>query len=189
MRKKAKKKRYRKRRWFTVMELVEVWDRWQRGESSKAIGRMLEREGSVIHQQLAMSGGIRPRERCRSPRTLTLAEREEISRGIAAKQSIRSIAVGLGRSPSTVSREIGRNGGYDKYRALGADEQAWERARRRKPCRLVRSGQLLGLVEEKLREDWAPEQIAGWLKRTGHHRTIETNKNGGFRISSDVVVN
>ena len=120
MRKKAKKKRYRKRRWFTVMELVEVWDRWQRGESSKAIGRMLEREGSVIHQQLAMSGGIRPRERCRSPRTLTLAEREEISRGIAAKQSIRSIAVGLGRSPSTVSREIGRNGGYDKYRGVGS---------------------------------------------------------------------
>ena len=166
MRKKAKKKRYRKRRWFTVMELVEVWDRWQRGESSKAIGRVLEREGSVIHQQLAVSGGIRPRERCRSPRALTLAEREEISRGIAAKQSIRSIAVGLGRSPSTVSREIGRNGGYDKYRALEADEQAWERARRWKPCRLVRSGQLLGLVEEKLREDWAPEQIAGWLKRT-----------------------
>ncbi len=165
MRKKAKKKRYRKRRWVTVMELVEVWDRWQRGESSKAIGRVLGREGSVIHQQLAVYGGIRPRERCRSPRALTLAEREEISRGIAAKQSIRSIAAGLGRSPSTVSREIRRNGGYDKYRALEADAQAWERARRRKPCRLVRSGQLLGLVEEKLREDWAPEQIAGWLKR------------------------
>ena len=99
-------------------------------------------------------------------RGLSFAEREEISRGVAAKQSIRSIAGGLGRAASTVSREIGRNGGYDNYRASKADERTWERARRPKPCRLIRSGQLLQLVEDKLRENWAPQQIAGWLKRT-----------------------
>ena len=103
--------------------------------------------------------------RCRSTRVLTFAEREEISRGIAAQQSIRSIAAALSRAPSTVSREIGRNGGYDHYRALDADERAWERAHRPKRCRLIRYPRLRGLVEEKLRKDWAPRQIAGWLKR------------------------
>ena len=166
MRKKRKKKAMRKRRWFTTAELGEVWDRRGRGESSKAIGRALDRGGSSIHQQLAVYGGIRPQPRCRSSRALTLSEREEISRGIAARQSIRSIARLLGRAPSTVSREIGRNAGYDKYRASAADEQAWERARRRKPCRLVTCPRLRELVEEKLREVWSPEQIAGWLKHT-----------------------
>ena len=166
MRKKRKKKPYRKRRWFTATERVEIWDRWQRGESTKEIGRVLDRGGSTIHGQLAVCGGIRPRVRCRATRVLTFAEREEISRGIAAQQSIRSMAASLSRAPSTVSREIGRNGGYDHYRALEADERAWERAHRPKRCRLVRYPQLRGLVEEKLREDWAPRQIAGWLKRT-----------------------
>jgi IS30 family transposase len=95
-----------------------------------------------------------------------LSEREEISRGIAAKQSIRSIAELLGRAPSTISREIGRNGGYDSYRASAADAGAWERSRRPKSCRLARRQQLRQLVEEKLREGWSPRQIAGWLKRT-----------------------
>jgi len=166
MPKKQKKKQYRKRRWFTVMELVEVWDRWQKGESSKAIGRVLGREGSTIHQQLAAYGGIRPRVRCRSLRALRMSEREEISRGIAAKRSIRSIAGCLGRAPSTVSRKISRNGGYDKYRASRADRHTWERACRPKPCRLVGFRPLLGLVEQKLAENWSPQQIAGWLKRT-----------------------
>ena len=103
MAKKRKNKRMRKRRWFTATERVEVWDRWQRGESSQSIGRVLDRGGSAIHRQLAVYGGIRPQSRCRSSRALTLVEREEISRGIAAKESIRSIAVRLGRSPSTAS--------------------------------------------------------------------------------------
>jgi IS30 family transposase len=166
MPKKRKKKRMRKRRWFTATELVEMWDRWQRGETTKQIGRALDRGGSAVHRQLAVYGGIRPRPRCRSSRALTLAEREEISRGIAAKRSMRSIAMGLGRATSTVSREVSRNGGYDNYRASAADEQAWERARRRKPCRLVACPRLRRLVEEKLRDDWAPQQIAGWLKIT-----------------------
>jgi IS30 family transposase len=166
MPKKGKKKPYRKRRWFTATELVEVWERWKRGESTQAIGRVLGREGSTIHGQLAVCGGIRPRVRCRASRVLTIAEREDISRGIAAKQSIRSIAESLSRAPSTVSREISRNGGYDNYRALEADHRAWERAHRPKKCRLVRCPRLRELVEEKLRQDYSPEQIAGWLKRT-----------------------
>ena len=166
MRKKRKKQRKeRARRGYTVTDLDEVWVRWERGESLKAIGRVFGKEGSSVYGQIAPYGGICPCPRSRSKRVLSLAEREEISRGVAAKQSIRSIAGGLGRSPSTVSREISRNGGYDKYRALEADAQAWERARRRKPCRLVRNRKLCELVEEKLREDWAPKQIAGWLKR------------------------
>ncbi len=121
MPKKRTKKQMRKRRWFTATELVEVWNRWQRGETTKAIGRVLDRGGSAVHRQLAVYGGIRPRVRCRSKRALTLAEREEISRGIAAKQSMRSIAGVLGRAPSTVSREITRHAGYDNYRASTAD--------------------------------------------------------------------
>ena len=167
MRKKRKKKqrKERARRGYTVADLDEVWVRWKRGESLKAIGRVFGKEGSSVYGQIAPYGGIRPQTRCRSKRALTLAEREEISRGIAAKQSMRSIARSLDRSTSTVSREISRNGGYDKYRALEADAQAWERACRRKPCRLVSNPDLCELVEEKLREDWAPKQIAGWLKR------------------------
>ena len=95
MPKKRKKKTYRKRQWFTATELIEMWDRWQRGESTKEIGRILDRGGSTIHGQLAVYGGIRPRPRCRSARALTLVEREEISRGIAAQDSIRSIALVL----------------------------------------------------------------------------------------------
>jgi IS30 family transposase len=166
MPKKRKKKPMRKRRWFTATELVEIWDRWQRGETTKQIGRVLDRGSSAVHRQLAVYGGIRPRAHCRSLRVLKLSEREEISRGIAAKRSIRSIALGLGRAPSTISREISRNGGYDNYRASAADACAWERARRGKLCRLRQCPRLRQLVEEKLCEDWSPQQIAGWLKIT-----------------------
>ena len=115
---------------------------------------------------LSRYGGMRPRIRCRSARVLTGAEREEISRGIASGQSLRLIARILNRSPSTLSREVRRNGGRTRYRAAEADKQAWKRARRPKRCRLVYRPQLRQLVEEKLREAWAPQQITGWLKRT-----------------------
>ena len=166
MRKKRRKKQKKDgaRRGYTVMDLAEVWDRWQRGESLKAIGRVFRKEGSSVYSQIAPHGGIRPRTRCRSARVLTLAEREEISRGIAAKRSIRSIAELLGRSPSTISREVRRNGGYDTYRASEADQRAWDRTRRPKSCRLLRCPRLRQLIEDKLREVWSPEQIAGWLK-------------------------
>ena len=162
---KQKKKRKRKRREYTAAELAEVWDGWERGESSKAIAGALDR-GATVYYLLLRYGGIRPRARCRSARALTLAEREEISRGIAAGRTIRSIARILSRPASTLSREIRRNGGYDAYRASEADERTWERARRPKRCRLARCPRLRRLVEEKLREGWAPQQIAGWLKRT-----------------------
>ena len=107
---------------FTAAEKTEMWERWRRGESLKAIGRVFGKEGSSVYCHLAHTGGICPRRRRRSKMALTLSEREEISRGTAAKQSIRSMARLLDRAPSTVSREIGRNGGYDEYRASVAEQ-------------------------------------------------------------------
>ena len=154
------------RRGFTAAEKTELWDRWQRGESLKAIGRAFGKPSSSIYCQVAPHGGIRPPARRRSRLALTVSEREEISRGIAAHQSARSMARLLGRSPSTVSRELSRNGGYDRYRAALADEKAWAQARRPKRCKLANSPQLRQAVAGKLRLNWSPEQIAGWLKRT-----------------------
>src|SRR6185295_15657308 len=132
----------RYRRGFTSAEKTELWDRWQRGESLKEIGRAFGKPSSSIYFQVAPCGGIRPAPRRRSRLSLTLSEREEISRGIAVHRSMRSMARLLGHSPSTVSREISRNGGYDRYRAALADEKAWVRARRPKRCKLADSPQL-----------------------------------------------
>jgi len=159
------RKQKKRRRGYTTAELAEVFDRWQRGESSVGIARALKRRWNV-YSLLSRYGGIRPRTRRRSARVLTGAEREEISRGIASEQSLRLIARALNRSPSTLSREVRRNGGRTRYRAAEADKQAWKRARRRKRCRLVCRPQLRQVVEEKLREAWAPQQITGWLQRT-----------------------
>jgi IS30 family transposase len=153
------------RRGFTAAEKTELWDRWQRGESLKAIGRAFGKPSSSIYFQVAPHGGIRPAPRRRSRLALTLSEREEISRGIAMHRSARSMARLLGHSPSTVSREINRNGGYNRYRATPADEQAWARSRRPKRCKLGDSPRLRQAVARKLRLNWSPEQIAGWLKR------------------------
>ena len=153
-------------RGFTATEKTELWDRWKRGESLKAIGRAFGKPSSSIYFLVAPHGGIRPAERRRSRLALTLAEREVISRGITARQSARSLAKLLGRSPSTVSREVSRNGGHDRYRATLADESAWARARRPNCCKLANSPRLRQAVAGKLRLDWSPEQIAGWLKRT-----------------------
>ena len=152
------------RRGFTAAERSELWDRWQRGESLKAIGRAFGKPSSSIYFQVAPHGGIRPAPRCRSRLALTLVEREEISRGIVADESARSMARKLGRSPSTVVREIGRNGGYDRYRASSADQMAWARTCRAKRCKLLDSSWLRRAVARKLRLHWSPEQIAGWLK-------------------------
>ena len=154
------------RRGFSAAQRTELWDRWQRGESLRAIGRVFGKPSSSIYFQVSPSGGIRPAPRRRSRLALTLLEREAISRGIVARQSMRSMARLLGRSPSTVSREVRRNGGYDRYRATVADEQAWIRARRPKQCKLGMSPWLRRTVARKLRLNWSPEQIAGWLMRT-----------------------
>jgi IS30 family transposase len=156
----------RYRRGFRTEEKTELWNRWQRGESLKAIGRAFGKPSSSIYFQLAPHGGIRPAPRRRSRLALTLSEREEISRGIVADRSIRSMARLLGRSASTVSREIRRHGGYDRYRAALADTKAWDGARRPKRCKLATNPRLRRAVSRKLRLNWSPEQIAGWLKRT-----------------------
>jgi DNA-binding CsgD family transcriptional regulator len=148
-------------RGFTAAEKTELWDRWQRGESLKAIGRAFGKPSSSIYFQLAPHGGIRPAPRRRSRLALTLAEREEISRAIAEYQSTRSIARLLGRSPSTVSREISRNDGYDGYRAAVADAKALDRARRPKRCKLATNSQLGRPIQSELSRHCLPQQIAG----------------------------
>jgi hypothetical protein len=127
----------RPRIFYNAEQKAQMWDRWQKGESLTAIGRVFDRPTSSIFNQLSPNGGIRPPPRRRSRRTLTLPEREEISRGIVCDLSVRTIASQLGRSPSTVSREINRNGGLKHYRASQADQAAWDRAQRPKPCTLA----------------------------------------------------
>ena len=154
------------KRGYSAAEKTEMWDRWQRGESLTAIGRAFGKASSSVYFQIAPYGGIRPAPRRRSRLALTPWEREEISRGIAGHESVRSIAKLLGRSPSTVSREISRNGGYDRYSAPTAEDAAWARTRRPKRCKLASSPRLRRAVARKLRLQWSPEQIAGWLKST-----------------------
>jgi IS30 family transposase len=157
---------YRTRIKYTAAQKAEIWDRWQRGESLKDIGRLFDRPSSSIFNMLAPTGGIRPSPRCRSRLALTLAEREEISRGLARDLSLRVIAARLSRSPSTISREVNRNGGPRHYRASQADQAAWDRAHRPKPCKLANELALSRIVAHKLQLHWSPEQIAGWLRRT-----------------------
>ena len=159
------KKKY-KRVGFTAAQSAELWDRWQKGEGLTSIGRALGKPSSCIFNHIRSSGGIRPRPRPRSRLALTLAEREEISRGLVAERSFRSIASALGRAPSTVSREVNRNGGNRRYRAVVADKRAWKEVLRPKTCKLAMHPRLRQAVERKLKHSWAPEQIAGWLKRT-----------------------
>ena len=149
---------------FTNAQRQELWDRYQRGESLNAIARALGKTSSSIYNHLRPTGGIRPVSRKRSRLALTSTEREEISCGIVAGQSIRAMARTLGRAPSTVSREVRRNGGRARYRAVEADKSAWDRGERPKQCKLALNVRLARLVAAKLKKNWSPEQIAGWLK-------------------------
>ncbi len=158
--------KYRTRIYYTEFDKALMWERWRKGESLNAIARLFDRNHSAIQGILARTGGIRPPVRRRSRLALTLAEREAISRGVVAGCSVRSIASSLGRSPSTVSRELRRNGGRRTYRANQAEQAAWERARRPKSCRLAENRALARIVAKKLQLEWSPRQIAGWLKRT-----------------------
>ena len=154
----------RRQRAYSALERRELWDRWRRGESVAAIGRALGRERRTVHRKISEYGGIAPPERRRSRLALSLQEREEISRGAAVGESARGIAARLGRSPSTVTRELGRHGGRGCYRAAEADRRAWDRGRRPQRCKLARQPILAGIVAAKLREDWSPQQISGWLR-------------------------
>ena len=149
---------------FTATESAELWRRYKSGESINGIARLLGRGVGAIFGVLQRTGGIAPAPQRRSSRVLNLVEREEVSRGIAAGDSIRTIARELGRAPSTVSQEISRHGGRERYRAADADLAAWESARRPKRCLLAKNQTLRQIVAAKLKEDWAPQQIAGWLK-------------------------
>jgi len=144
-------------------EKAQVWKRWHEGESLSDIGRALCKHPASIFGVLRLFGGYRPAQRTRRRESLCLQEREAISRGLASGHSIREIAGELNRSPSTISREISRNGGVKRYRAASADEQAWDRARRPKLCALALNGRLRNVVASKLAMEWSPEQISGWL--------------------------
>jgi transposase, IS30 family len=157
--------KYRTRTNYTDAQKALMWDRWKKGDSMKEIGRLFDRGHTTVQRILTQDGGIRPRERKRSPSALTLIEREVISRGLASQLSMRAIAAQLGRSPSTVSREIDRNGGYASYRASSAENAALQRALRPKACKLADRPQLVRIITAKLQRHWSPEQIAGWLKR------------------------
>ena len=150
---------------FGVEQQELIWAMWRRGDPIRAMERTLGETLPRIRRYLRQSGGIAPIPRRRRADHLTLVEREEISRGIAAGLSARTIARRIDRPSSTVSREIARNGGRDAYRALVADAAAFERARRPKPSKLAANAQLRGVVAAKLDDDWSPQQIAQWLRR------------------------
>jgi IS30 family transposase len=156
---------YRTRIKYSPQQKSEMWDRWQRGESLSSIDRLFDRESSTVFGVLSPTGGIRPKPRKRSCLALTLSEREEISRGLVSGDSMREIASVLNRSPSTISREINRNGGYDSYRATQAEQAAWSRAHRPKKCKLACHPMLKHMVATKLKRNWSPKQISGWLKK------------------------
>jgi IS30 family transposase len=141
----------------------ELWQRWKSGQSLSEIGRALGKHAGSIYGVVKANGGFVPAEHRRRASSLTLAEREEISRGLAGQESFRAVAARLGRHPSTISREVARHGGRKKYRAARADERAWANARRPQLCLLARDPRLQRVVATKLAEDWSPQQISGWL--------------------------
>jgi IS30 family transposase len=170
----------RKRRGLSAAQKAELWKRWKAGQSLHAIGRALGKDHVVVHFVLARHGGIAPPIRRRTQRVLTLAEREDISRGIASGCSMRVVAQALHRAPSTVSREIARHGGRTQYRASAADQQAWQSALRPKPCLLATHVALGQIVASKLMQDWSPQQISGSLK-------MEYPNDESLRVSHETI--
>lgn len=129
--------KYRRRIYYSSTQRAEIWDRWQRGESMSSIGRVFDRQSSSVFSAISPTGGIRPADKKRGKKALNLTEREEISRGLSVKHSLRTIALKLGRAPSTISREVRRNGGPSDYRATTYEQAAWDRALRPKKCKLA----------------------------------------------------
>lgn len=153
-----------RRRGLCQAERIELWRRWKEGQTLSDIGRALGKAPASVSGFLAVRGGIAPEPRRRSSRALRLEQREEISRGLCAGSSMREIAEEIGKAPSTVSREVARNGGSGRYRAAAADDAAWEASARPKECKLKKEPRLRGIIAGKLQLDWSPEQIAGWLR-------------------------
>src|SRR5512134_3542902 len=165
---------------LSAEQKAELWDRWKSGQSLSEIGNALGKHAASIFGVVTRNGGIAPANRRRSRLALTVTEREEISRGIAAGTSIRQIALAIGRSPSTVSREITRHGGPARYRAADAESQAGDQARRPKPCLLARHSELQRVVASRLQLDWSPQQIAGWLR-------MHFADDGSMRVSHETI--
>jgi IS30 family transposase len=149
---------------LTPTQKKDLWRRWRDGQSLSEIARALGKHPGSIHGVVKANGGIVPEAKTRAARSLTSAEREEISRGLAQGESIRAIAARLQRAPSTISREVDRHGGRTKYRAARADARAWNNAQRPKLCRLSTNVELCEAVADKLADDWSPQQISGWLR-------------------------
>src|SRR6202171_2158743 len=170
----------RRRVKLPVNQRMEMWGRWKAGQSLHEIGRAFGKDHVSIQFMLSQHGGIVPATRSRSPLALTLAEREDISRGIASGSSIREIAKDLKRAVSTVSREVARHGGRPQYRASEADQQAWESALRPKVCLLAIQVKSQTIVAGKLMLDWSPEQISGWLK-------IQHPNDESMRVSHETI--
>ena len=171
----------RARRWkLSAAQRTDMWNRWKAGQSLHEIGRALGKSHVVVQFLLGRHGGIAPTARRRSRRVLTLAEREDISRGIASGCSMRVIAQGLSRACSTVSREVARHGGRTQYRANEADQRAWESALRPKPCLLATHSKLQEIVASRLMQDWSPQQISGWLK-------IQYSEDQSLRVSHETI--
>jgi IS30 family transposase len=158
----------------------ELWERWKAGQSLSDIGRALGKHAASVFGVLLSKGGIAPTARTRSRLSLSLQDREEISRGLVSGLSMRKIAERLGRSPSTISREIGRNHGWQKYRATDADERAWQQALRPKPCLLAANKSLRIVVAKKLADHWSPQQVSGWLK-------VEYLDDRAMRVSHETI--
>ena len=154
----------RKRTRLSPTQKTDIWRRWKAGQTLHEIGRVFDKPHTSIRHFLLPRGGIAPAARRRSRLALTLAEREDISRGIASGWSMREIAKRLDRAASTVCREIARHGGNPAYRAHEADDRAWQSASRPKRCLLAMNRRLRDVVASKLILDWSPEQISGWLK-------------------------
>ena len=157
-----------------------IWHLWKAGDPMANISKVLSKPPATIFSYLQYHGGIRPRLRSRSLNSLTIRERETITRGLASGDSIRAIARQLERSPSTVCREVNNNGGSSKYRAIDADNAAWKRGKRPKQCLLSINRQLRDLIASKISDDWSPEQISGWLRR--HHPNDEK-----MRVSHETI--
>lgn len=143
---------------------ARIWQLWRQGRPMSEIARDIEKPPATVYSYLLYHGGITPRPRIRRPGSLSLEEREAISRGLARSQSIRSIARELSRSPSTISREISRNSGSEKYRACDAEKAFLKRGKRPKALLLAENTELRYMVTTMLESDWSPEQISGWLK-------------------------
>lgn len=165
---------------LSAQQKAELWARWKSGQSLSDIGRALGKHAASIFGVLLAKGGIAPLPRKRSLRSLTLQDREEISRGLIAGLSLLRIAEQLGRSPSTISREVNRNQGRYKYRATIADERAWREASRPKPCLLAENRSLQRVVAAKLQNNWSPQQISGWLM-------AEYLDDGTMRVSHETI--